>query len=253
MTTTIDMKLAAKGQRVPRIGLLDQGRYHIDLEARYSAELYRAGWRPEDTSEIADMVALLDTQHAETIEARADSKADSRHEQSSIDEAKSCKRKLVLAFTDLYADGLVMPEDFDIVRKSGDLRRSAPRISAYLADVRKPVEKYAPLLERYFNGQCALSIVDAIKAELDSAQSKQEVNLATLPQETLKIYEIKGRLLSRIERMNRCGKIAFDGQAHIIGRFNKDLIRRARLKRRTQSGIEPLSEIETKPATADSQ
>lgn len=249
--TTIDMKFAIKGQRVPLLGALDQGRYHIDLGTQHTRELYAAGWRPEDLAEMVELVGLLDTQHAHAVEARADSKANYRREQSAIDDAKTCKRKLVLAFTDLHALGLVTPEDFDIVYRSGDLRRSSPRISSYLADVRKPVERYAALVDRYFNEESALSMIDAIKAELDAAQSKQEVDLATLPEETLKIYELKGRLLTLIERMNRCGKIAFDGQAHLIGRFNKDLVRRSRSIRRSQSGVEPASGGDTKPAAAD--
>lgn len=236
--TTIDMKLAERGQRVSRIGLLDQGRYHLKLEALYRDALRAVGWRPEQTAEMAAHLELLDTQHAEAIEARADSKGDRRREQSAIDDAKACKRKLVVAFTDLHADGLVTPEDFDIVRKSGDLKRSPPRISAYLADVRKPVAKYKELLTPFVDGRCPLALIDAVKAELDSAQGIQEINLATLPLETLKVYERKGRLLMLIEKMNRRGKIAFDGQAEILGRFNKDLLLRARKLLRAKSTIE---------------
>lgn len=241
--TTINMKLVEKARSVPLVGLLDQGRNHAELEVRFRDDLHAAGWRLEDTNELLTTIHLLDTQHAQTIEARADSKADRRREQNAIDDAKAIKRRLVIAFHDLYADDIASIEDLDILRKSGQLRRSTARISAYLGVIRKPVEKYDEHLKSFFNGESALAILDSVKAELDAAQSTQEVNLATLPLETLKVYELKGRLLALIEKMNRRGKIAFDGQAHIVGLFNKDLILRARQIRRSTSAVEPVEEI----------
>lgn len=244
---TIDMKLAEKGRRQPRLGLLDQGRYHLQLEIKYRGALHAAGWRPMHTNELTELVDFLDTQHAEAIEARADSRGNRRREQEAIDDCKACKRKLVHAFTDLYEDGIVTPEDLDIVKKSGPLGRSTPKISAYLADIRKPVAKYDAALRGFF-GESALAMVDRVKADLDEAQGAQEAGLASLPHETLKIYEAKGRLLASIEKMNRIAKIAFDGQAHIIGEFNKDLLRRARTKRRAASTVEPIADM---PMTDD--
>lgn len=241
---TIDMKLAERGRRLSRYGLLDQGRHQIHLEITYRGALHAVGWRPMHTQELIDTVNFLDTQHAEAIEARAESRGNTRREQEAIDAAKACKRKLVHAFTDLLEDGVVTPEEFDIVRKSGSLRRSSPKISAYLADIRKPVAKYDAELHRYF-GESALAMVDRVKAELDEAQGVQEAALSSLPQETLKVYEMKGRLLMIIEKMNRFAKIAFDGQAHIVGLFNKDLIRRGRQPRRSQSTVEPAEIADT--------
>ena len=40
------------------------------------------------------------------------------------------------------------------------------------------------------------------------------------------LYEAKGRLLELIERANRVARIAFDGDAVMCARFNKDLLLR---------------------------
>lgn len=89
-----------------------------------------------------------------------------------------------------------------------------------------------------------MDLIDAVKGELDAAQGVQEAGLAGLPIETLKVYEAKGRLLDLIEKMNRRGKIAFDGQAHILALFNKDLVLRARTKRRATSTVEAVGDVE---------
>lgn len=239
---SLDMKLVKKGERQPRLDLLDQGRKHLELESRYRGALRAVGWTAEMTAQLSDAVDVLDAKHAEALEKRADSKADTRREQQWVDEAKVFKRKLVIAFDDLYDDGLVRQEDYDIVKRSGRLGRSPVRISAYLADIRKQVEKYAPLLVE-FGGRDALARLDYVKAELDAAQSQQETSLSELPQETLKLYETKGRVLVLIEKMNRRARLAFDGQAHILGLFNKDLILRAR-RRRSSSVVEPIGGTE---------
>lgn len=242
----VDMKLVQKGYRHSRLGLLDQGRKSLELETKYRGALRAAGWTPELTDQLRETIEALDTQHAELLDIRGDARSDTRREQAAIDESKALKRKLVHAFDDLYADARVRPEDYKIVKYSGTLGRSSPRISAYLADVRKQVEKHAPLLSEFFDGACALSLVDSVKAELDAAQATQEVNFSALPLETLKIYELKGTLLMLIEKLNRRGKIAFDGQGELIGLFNKDLSRRQKATR-AKTGVEAIGETRSEP------
>jgi len=241
--TTIDKKLVAKGQQVSLVGLLDQGRYHLELESRYRGALRAAGWCEEHTIELAELVTVLESQRAEAVEARAESKGNTRREHLAVDSAKAFKEKLVQAFTDLHLDRRVEPDDFTVVKKSGELRRSTPRISAYLANIRPQVEKYEPLLLPFFDGVSPLEILDRVKGELDAAQAVQETTLSSLPLETLKVYEAKGRLLTLIEKMNRRAKIAFAREPHILKLFNKDLIRRATGKR-AKSVVEAAGEVE---------
>ena len=58
---------------------------------------------------------------------------------------------------------------------------------------------------------------------------------------TLALYENKGRLLNRIEEMNRVARIAFYDQNEIAGQFNKDVLRRGRKSRpKTTPNQQPL-------------
>jgi hypothetical protein len=100
---------------------------------------------------------------------------------------------------------------------------------AYLVDAAPQVRALDKLLAPYFEGQSPYKeLVDA-KAELEAAQRDQEVNYAALPEETQRVYRAKGQVLSLIEKLNRLGKLAFEGTP-TAARFNQDLIARARRK-----------------------
>ena len=169
------------------------------------------------------------------------SKTDRENEQAAITEAKTFKHKLANAFVDLHNDRLVPTPDYELVRKSGKLDRSTPKILAYFVKIRGVVEKHDRALSRHFGGRSALSIFNDVVKRLETAQSIQEVNLKALPQETLKLYEAMWRLLMLIEKMNRIARIAFDGQPHIVAEFNKKLLLRAH-KRRSSSRVEPVAD-----------
>lgn len=232
-----DMKLVEKGRKVPRKGLQDQARYHMVIEAKHRGALQAAGWTPENSAQLRDCYEFLESQMAATVEARSDSRENANMEQAWIDEAKSFKRKVVEAFILLHGDGVVRNDDRRVVEESGSLRRSTPAILEYLTLIHDKVARYDRDLCPFFGGESALAILERTRAGLAETQGIQEAALAALPQETLRVYEAKGRLLSLIERMNRIARIAFDGQAHILAEFNKDLILRAR-KRRSQSMVE---------------
>ncbi len=51
---------------------------------------------------------------------------------------------------------------------------------------------------------------------------------APAPGETLALYAVMGKVLEQIEDLNRAGKIASDGDAATRGKFNKDILLRAR-------------------------
>lgn len=76
----------------------------------------------------------------------------------------------------------------------------------------------------------------AVDAGLASADATQELSLSALPADTLAVCERKGRVLRAIEDLNRAGKMAFDGDAVQIARFNKDILLRAR-KARAQAEV----------------
>lgn len=237
---TFDMKLVSKGKAVALKGLLDQAAYHRALEKKHRKALSAYGWTPENSAEFHKTFEELEGQVAATIEARTDSRENRKDEQAGIDDAKALKRKLVHAFIILHEDGIARDDDLKAIERSGPLGRSTPAILQYLLNIHEKVNIYDSDLRPFFGGDSAYRQLERIRTDLARAQGIQETNLKALPQETAKIYELKGRLLQLIERINRIGKIAFDGQALIIGEFNKDLIRRAQQRRRTESTVEPV-------------
>lgn len=237
----IDYKLVSKGANISYAGILDQGRYHVQLAQVHERDLARRGWTRGHTNTLLTSIAHIESERAYALDARDDSKANLYREQEAVTTAKTFKADLVMAFDDLYFEGLIPQDEHQAARRTnGPLGRSAAAISHYLGDVRRLVDKHDDKLRPYFEGKCALSLLDAIKDELDEAQMKQEFDYKALPLETLKVYEAKGKVLFLVEKMNRIGKRVFAGQAEKVALFNKDLILRARKKRRSASGVEPM-------------
>ncbi len=116
-------------------------------------------------------------------------------------------------------------ESFRAGKKLGN---STPLVCMYLEKIRPVVASMDEQLKLSFAGEKPSEILQSLRAALDQAQSKQEVDLAGLPQETLSLYETKGRLLSAIEELNRVARIAFYEESELAGQFNKDLVRRGR-------------------------
>lgn len=100
--------------------------------------------------------------------------------------------------------------------------------------VRPAVVTLDPVLVEKNDGQSFVAELDRVKADLETAQANQEVGLGQLPEETQRFYELKGRVLAMIEKVIRTGKRAFAGDVEKIGRFNKDLLLRARKKAKEQ-------------------
>ena len=226
---TIDMRLAAKGEGEPREGLVQQGKAHITLAKDYAASLVESGWSDEDTAALEKDVAMLESTMASQAEDRA---ADDGRDSPALAEAKAFLRRLRLALPRALRESVagVNPQVFET---NGALGRSPARISAHLAKIRPAVELLDEDLAKYFGGRKASHALDAVKTALDQGRpsEEQESGLAALPEEVLAIYEVKGRLLERIEDLNRAGKIAFEGQVETVGKFNKDILLRARRPR----------------------
>ena len=222
----IDLRLAAKGEGEPREGLLRQGRVHIDLARHYAAALVESGWSDADTAALEKDVAVLASSMASQAEERATRDAG---ESMAVGEAKAFLRRLRLALPRALRESVVgvNPHVFDTSINA--LGRSAPRISEHLARIRPAVELLDGDLAKYFGGRRASKELDGRKRALDRMRAGgQESALAGLPEEILAIAEVKGRLLERIEDLNRAGRIAFEGQAETVGKFNKDILLRAR-------------------------
>lgn len=237
----IDDYLVRKGALVPRLGLLDQARVQRKLCGKYVLILKEYGLTDELLGQLDSAIELVESDRAAAIEARTISKDNLLRQENAVTEAKTLKRRLVLAFNDLQSERRLGDHVLSAITKSGRMRRSPTLISGYFTDIRPHVEKHSEMLRPYFRGVCPLVLLDATVAELDSAQATQEADYSALPLETRKVYEAKGRLLAIIEKVNRIAKIAFDGDAMTIALFNKDLIQRARQARRATSTVEPVA------------
>lgn len=227
-----DSRLVRKGIREPRDGLVQQARVHIELARRYGYALEPHGWGPLDTQILQEQLMILTSEIAHQADERALSRQATRDENTAIDDAKAFIRRLRYALPRALrtssAEG-VSEESFLVGRQ---LKRSTPRILAYLTRIHPAVVRLDDDLARAFGGEKASVILLGIKTRLEEADTLQETLWASLPQDTMRVYETKGRVLELIEDLNRAGKSAFDGDATIAALFNKDLILRARNKQR---------------------
>lgn len=242
MAEEIDLRLARKGQSEPRRGLIEQGKVQVGLARKYAAELDEAGWAPEETDALEKEIQRLESEVVEQIEARGDARGKTASQGDAITEAKKFLRKLRNALPAVLRKAQVEGVSAESFRVGGELGRSVSRISDYLTRIRAPVAALDIPLQRYFRQKDVPAdqqkkpseLLDEVKQNLDSANVAQEVALAGIPRETLEIYEAKGRVLEMIEDLNRIAKNAFDGQAELIGQFNKDIILRARQERKNK-------------------
>jgi hypothetical protein len=118
----------------------------------------------------------------------------------------------------------------DSFNSNGKLGRSATKISQYPAGIRPHVKALDEYLKPRFGGKSALELLETVKSDLDNSTATQSNLYADLPVETALIYLLVGQVLEGIEEMNIAGKVAFDGDARLAAKFNKDLILRATRK-----------------------
>ncbi len=119
--------------------------------------------------------------------------------------------------------------------RAGGAKDSTRLLIDYLDRVQPHLVTYEDKLKPFFKGESPLPRLAEVKAALEQADARQEMLRASLPSETLKHYEAKGRLLEIIERINHVAQLAFDGQADRIGLFNKDILLRAHRRSRKES------------------
>lgn len=227
--------LVQKGRNVSLAALLQQGQYSHGLAIKFATEVARRGFGKLEAEALESKLALLASESVARLENRAESKAHRVAEAKAVADAKTFKRELDSALTDLYArerfeNDFRMPvaEEVFRVRTPRGLGNSTPKIVEYLMNVRPYVEKVKALLAPYFDGADAVAKLDEALTELKAADTAQELSRAGLSNETLDIYQLKGEVLFLIERLNRAGRTAFDGDAAKASQFNKDILLRAR-------------------------
>jgi hypothetical protein len=228
---TLDKRLIAKGRTEPRHGLAQQGKVHVGLAKQYATELADAGWSPADTVTLTTNVASIEDATGAQAAAYDHAGHTSTAESHAVDNAKAYIRQLRNALPRAIRETAASELTLDSFRVGETLGRSTPKISKYLATIRPGVETLDPALAKHFKGSKASSALDAVKSALDTADTAQELARNDAPGETLSLYEAMGKVLEQIEDLNRAGKIAFDGDAATRGKFNKDILLRARKER----------------------
>lgn len=233
---TIDRRLVTKGTNEPFQALVDQARYHIKLAEQHAAELAEHNWTAQQTSELAAEIALLDTERNRQFDERASSKVLTRNEAAAISEAKKLinrVRNIARQVVRKNGDAGVAIDEFN---SGGPLGRAAGKISEYLGRLRVPAAKLDNAFAPYFKQQALTTLIDEARSKLDAANALQEVDIASLPEDTAVVYERKGRLLEHIEDMNAIARNAFDDVPETGAKFNKDILNRGR---RTKKVPEP--------------
>ena len=224
----VDMRLVRKGKGEPREGLVQQGKVHVTLARQYEASLIESGWSNEDTAELEKNVLLLEAAKASQGDAPEAAESASDPESTAVGEAKVFLRRLRNALPrtlrETRASG-VSAEMFETGERFG---RSPQKMAAYLTKIRPSIESLDGDLSRFFGGKKASELLDNAKAALDKAGSAEDTANEGLPEETLNFHALKGRVLEGIEDLNRAGRIAFEGQGEVVGKFNKDILLRAR-------------------------
>ncbi|WP_437300395.1 hypothetical protein [Sorangium sp. So ce426] len=222
----VGVRLVEKGRKEPRHGLVEQGRVHMELARRFSAELADNGWTRDKTLALEQMVAELSASPGPAISQGEARDADAA-EWSAIGRAKAFLRRLRNAVPmALRETAAAWPSSVPL--HTGPLGRSAAGLSAHLSQLRPGVIALDGALRKYFKSRSAAEELDAVQRELDAASAREQAQLGDLPEDALFVSEAKGRLLELIEDLNRVGRIAFDGHAEIMWQFNKDVLLRAR-------------------------
>lgn len=247
----MDEKLITSGAGVNLMGLRQQYPQHVQLGRLYEKQLARAGWKPDMTDELELYGLELDTAKSAKLEARTESRIKAMTEAEARTEAKRIIRLVRNALPDVLeeldaSEAAALKQDFKV---GEPINRSTPRAVAYLVKTQKAVKRLDEAFRPYFDEKSVYAMHSAILDRLSSADAEQEFARAQLPADTRAFYELKGRVLKLILKMNRLAKNAFDGQAHIIGQFNKDLLLRA-TRNKTMPAVEEAVD-ESTPADAE--
>jgi hypothetical protein len=228
---TVDTRLVNKGKNEPRDGLAQQGKVHIELAKQHASALDDNGWSGADTDELAANVAKLEAAAGSQAAAYDHAGHSSTGESQAIDDAKAYLRRLRNALPRALREAPGLAVKAASFHAGETLGRSTPKISKHLAAIRPAVVTLDAALKTHFKGGSASDLLDKVKSALDKADTTQEAARTDAPGATLTLYEVMGKVVEQIEDLNRAGKSAFDGDAATRGKFNKDILLRARKQR----------------------
>ena len=227
--TTIDIRLVRLGIGEPRAALVEQGLVSEGLAKDLGAELAKFGWSDARAKSLRATIETLQSSMAIQADQRDDARTAHGGEVAHKGTAKAFIRHLRQAWTMALRDaGAKASVAADAIESGGTLGTSTPKIVAYLTTIAPAVKTLEPWLLPYFGGVSPSATLAACRTALEGADRVQETELSQVPESTQRIYEAKGRLVELIGDLNRIGRMAFDGQAATLARFNKDVLLRGR-------------------------
>lgn len=223
-----DMRLVEKGKDVPIAPLTEQAKASAGLALKHQDPLKGRGWKAARTEALQTGIATLEMEASIQADERGKALLKTAAKQNAITEAKSVIRQVRRVLPIVLRQTKVEDVSLASFAAGEPLGRAASKISTFLTKIAEPVQRLDADFEPYFDGQSVAALLLAAKKALDSATVEQKVALADLPTDTLAVLEAKGRVLEHIEDLNRIAGNAFDGQAEMIGMFNKDILLRGR-------------------------
>lgn len=225
-----DETLVAKGRKEPLEGLKAQGRYTAKL-IEENPKVNEFGWSAAQTTELQAALNVISTSEASRSEAEDTSLSATAKQEAAIDAAKadiqSVRNVLPIAVRRAKQAGVAVQEKMFV---SGSLGRSVSAIASYLTNVIPSVK----LIDAQLQPLVKFTASDRLtqrRVELERADKVQEAAVKGTPTHTASIAEAKGKVLQLVEDVNRIAKNAYAGQAEVVGKFNKDLLLRARRER----------------------
>jgi hypothetical protein len=228
-----EARYAEKGRREPVDGLLEQAQVHLLLARECAEGLAKRNWLPAQTDALEADVKALGAHLGEREGDRAEARAALLREQELISEVKTFRHDLKeVAPMVLRKHPELAP---DCLSPKGALGRVPSKLVGFLLRIEPFVVQLDDELAPYFHGENPSKLLQKLRAELEQASATQELKLDALPQATLALYVLKGRVLEQLEDLNRIGRTAFRGQPALVARFNKDLLHRARGRAKTSS------------------
>jgi len=228
LTTEQANAYADRGTRDTWPALDEQATYTINLGTTYKTEILAAGLAEALLADMLEKQKQCSSIFGARREAEVDSQLATSGESAAMSAAKAYLYKmdqvLPIATRGVKLDDLKPEHLF----RPKDSSKSTSKTKARLEAMRPLVVRLEDKLKRYFSEQSPVKVLDAVIANIQAAQANQASRQQARSPETFKLRVAKGELLEMIEDVNRLGRVAFMGQADIAGKFNKDILLKAR-------------------------
>ena len=251
MPTPIE-QLANLGKRYNTSAVVEQGLASHATYEKHKDVLEQFAFGPEKAAAMMAAVEEIKNLIGEREEDKVESTASTRTEVEHMAIAKDFTRTITLMAPIVVKNHELTKPTVSQLKPQEAIDGSTRKMIAYLSGL-KPV--LAPVAEHfvpYFRDEAPMDVLNAALTGLQGTAGDQEHKQKLGPVKTAEQYVAKGKLLELIDEMNRVGKVAFAGQAQVIGQFNKDILWRSRrAKKTTTAKTEETATEKTEKKPAD--